>query len=230
MDDQDLLRVIARMGARRRAGKALLLLGLAAAFGALTYFIPGDPRDAGVGRMIGFSAAALVLAVAGVAMLMLSRTPRGAQAERLAEMWAERRQSRRRVEFLLFPVSLTLMLPGVIRAVSRAAGAPMRHLDIFILGAFVFFLVMFAIAVARGGLDRWKRGALDDELDRAFRGQALQLGYGILLIGVGALFILGLFRRDLAIELTPVIAAVGVAGPSVRLYMLDRSASAGGEG
>ena len=68
---------------------------------------------------------------------------------------------------------------------------------------------------------------LDDELSRELRSKAIQFGYVTLLPGVAGLFVVGLLNRNLAIELAPVLAAIGVAGPAVRLYWLERAAGAG---
>ena len=139
---------------------------------------------------------------------------------------AERLQSRRRRAFLIMPLSLILMLTGVIRATGHVMdGATMRHFEIFEVGCFLFFLGAFAFLIAGRGMGRWARPVLDDEVSRAFRGRALQFGYFILLPGVAALYVVGLFSRELAVELAPVLAALGICGPAVRLYLLERSAA-----
>ena len=138
---------------------------------------------------------------------------------------AEAQQSRRRIAFLLMPVSLACMLVGVVGAADHVMhGQPMRRVEMFSTGAFLFFLVAFGLLLAGYGIGRWGRSVLDDELSRALRARALQLGYAILLPGVAMLFIVGLFRRDLAVELAPIVAALGVGGPAIRLFLLERAA------
>jgi hypothetical protein len=119
------------------------------------------------------------------------------------------------------------MLVGVVgAAVHVMHGEPMRRVEMFSTGAFVFFLAAFGFILAGGGIiGRWARSVLDDELTRTLRARALQLGYAILLPGVAIVFVVGLFRRDLAVELAPIVAALGVAAPAIRLFMLERAAT-----
>jgi hypothetical protein len=42
-------------------------------------------------------------------------------------------------------------------------------------------------------------------------------------------FVVSLVSRTAAVDLIPVVTALGVAGPALRLFMLERAAGAGGD-
>ena len=225
MTDEDLLRIARRMGVRRKVGTATAVLGALAVMAGLTQLIPGDPGDSNPLRLIGFCGAGAVLLAAGAILIATSPIPAAANAGRVAMIRAEELQTRRQSAFLLMPLSLSMMLIGVLRATGHVAqGLPLRHVELVTIVSFCLFVVVFTLLLAGRGLDRWARPVLDDEASRQFRGQALQLGYLLLLPGVVALFAVSLFRRDLAMELAPILAALGVAGPALRLFWLERSA------
>jgi hypothetical protein len=195
------------------------------ALAGLTQLIPGDLGDDNPMRLIGFCAVGGMLAVLGGALLLASPIPAEAKVGRVAMLRAEHLQVRRQGAFLIMPVSLTLLLVGVSRATGHVVdGLPLRHLDMVSVFGFCLFVLLFALLLAGGGLDRWARPVLDDESSRQFRGQALQLGYLILLPGVVALFAVSLVWRNLAMELVPFLAALGVGAPAIRLVWLERSA------
>jgi hypothetical protein len=228
MADEELMGVVRRFELRCKIGNVLVLLGLIAALAAVIQLIPGDPADADPGLVFICWGVAAICVAAGLALRLFGgRMPPEAKTQRIAMMRAEQLQAKRQAAFLLMPLSLAFMLMSVVSAASKVAnGTPLRHMDMFTAGCFVFFLLAFTWLLAGRGLDRWARPVLDDELSREFRGRALQFGYFILLPGVAALFVLSLVRRDLAIELTPILAALGVGGPALRLFFLERSANA----
>ncbi len=228
MSDDEVMAAARRGEVRRMIGKMLFILGLVAIGAGATQFLPGDPADAGSARWMIFAAVAAVCLLAGVTLIVTGRVPPEARDGRVGMLRAERLQRRRQVAFILMPLSLVMQLSGVIRATDEIfAGAPVRHLDLFILGAFVVFVLLFGLLLGGWGLDRWARPVLDDELSRELRGRALQFGYFMLMPGLTALFIVGLFHPNLAIELTPILAVIGVGGPALRLFWLERSAGAG---
>jgi hypothetical protein len=229
MDDEQLLARARNSELRRKIGLALLMcaaLAAAAAAAELMPLGPVDPTDAHLWMICG-GVAAVALA-AGLALRFTARIPAEASTGRLAMVRAEQSQSKRQMAYLLMPLSLLLMLIGVVSATDRIVrGSPIRHDDIFTFACFLAFLIAFALLIAGRGLDRWAASVLNDELGRELRAKALQLGYAILLPGLAALFVVGLLNRDLAIDLMPILAALGVGGPAARLYWLERAAGAG---
>jgi hypothetical protein len=228
MDDEQLLARARNSEMRCKIGLVLLMCGALAAAAGVIELIPlgpVDPADANLWMICGGVAA--VAFAAGLALRLTARIPAEASTGRLAMMRAEQSQSKRQMAYLLMPISLLLMLIGVVRATDRIVrGSPIGHDDVFIVACFLAFLAAFALLIAGRGLDRWAASVLNDELSRELRARAIQFGYAILLPGVAALFVVGLLNRDLAIDLMPILAALGVGGPAARLYWLERAAGA----
>lgn len=228
MTEAEILGAVRRFETRRKIGKGLLAFGLVGAALIAVQFIPFVQRDDDATASMVIAAAAAISVAAGLALLFTGRMPEEGRSPRIAMLRAEQLQSKRQIAFLLMPVSLLFMLVGVVGAADHVLhGRPLRDVELFSIICFLFFLVAFALLLAGRGLDRWAKPVLDDELSRALRAKALQFGYLVLLPGVGALFAIGLYARDLAIELAPVLAALGVAAPALRLYLLERAANAG---
>jgi hypothetical protein len=226
MDDEQILAQAGRTELRSKAGLILVLVGAIAALAGAVEWIPTAPADKHLWQIC--AAVAAVAIAGGLALRLTARMPAEAKRGRLAMIRAERSQAKRQVAYLLMPLSLGLMLPGVVRATSRiAGGAPIEHIELFVVICFIAFLLTFALLIAGRGLDLWATSVLNDELSRDLRAKALLLGYAILLPGLAGLFVVGLLNRDLAIELAPVLAAIGVAGPALRLFWLERAAGAG---
>jgi uncharacterized membrane protein YqaE (UPF0057 family) len=227
--EAEILGAVRRFELRRKTGLILAMFGVVVGAIAAFQFVPGDPTDASPTETLAFGISAVVCFAAGIALIFSGRIPPEAKTQRIAMLRAEQLQSLRQQAFLLMPLSLGFMLVGVVGAAYHAMhGQPMRHVEMFVVAAFLIFVILFALLLSGRGLDRWAKPVLDDELSRELRGRALQLGYAILLPGVAVLFAVGLFRRDLAVELAPVVAALGIAGPAIRLYMLERAANADG--
>jgi hypothetical protein len=230
VSDSEILEAVRRFELWRKIGLALALLGVLAAGAMAVDLFPGDSSHLSQPVFLGGSLAAIMSIVGGLVLLRLGRLPDQAKTPRIAMLRAERLQGRRQLALLLIPVSLACMMPGVIEAAGHMAmGSAVTHRDLFVVAAFTTLLLLFAAAIAGRGLDRWARPVLDDELSRALRGRALVFGYAILLPSTAALFAVALVSRSLAIELIPVVAMGGVAGPAIRLYLLERAAGAGAE-
>jgi hypothetical protein len=229
VDDEQLLALAKRSELRRKIGLALLMCAALAAVAAVAELMPlgpVDPSDANLWMICG-GVAAVALA-AGLALRFTAQIPAEARRGRLAMIRAEQSQGKRQLAYLLMPLSLGMMLIGVVETTSRiAAGALITREELFTVTCFLAFLAAFALLLAGRGLDRWAAPVLDDELSRELRAKAIQFGYAILLPGIAGLFVVGLINRNLAIELTPVLAAIGVAGPALRLFWLERAAGAG---
>jgi hypothetical protein len=221
---------LSRLDSLRRAGRISLALGMVATLAALTRLIPGDEARPPIGLFVGFAVVAVLLLMLGAALLVSGRLPPEARSGPLALARAEQTGRRRQIAYLLMPLSLALQLLGVTQAARHAGeGLAPRRIEIFEVVCFLIFLLLFAVLIGGRGLDRWACPAVEDELAQAFRAQALRLGYVLLLPGLAMLVVLGLFNRTLALELAPVVAAIGVAGPAVRLFLLERAAGEGVE-
>lgn len=229
MTEAEIMVTVRRIDTRRKVGKAFLGFGSVIAAAAAVQLLPGDATHVGAMETIAFASAAAFCLIVGLSLVLSGRIPPEARTERIAMLRAEQLQGRRQLAYLLMPASLACMLMGAVGAASHVMnGQPMRHVEMFSVVAYVIFLLAFGFLIGGRGMDRWARAVLDDEVSRAFRGKALQFGYMILLPGVAALYLVGLFNRNLSVELAPIVAGLGVAGPALRLYLLERAANADG--
>ena len=230
MVDDEILALARRVDARRKAALAMALFGLVAVGAGLSQFSPGDPeRFSTLATALTIGGGAAVALIGGIVML-LSRAPIEARSGRLAMMRAEGMRAKRNVAFMLMPLSLGLMLMGVIHALNKTMeGGMVEHIEVFEVCAFIVFLVIFVAILSGQGLDRWARPVLDDELSRQIRAKALGLGYLVMAVGLAGLVAASLFDRNLTIDLIPVVAALGVGSASLRLFWLERAAGGDGE-
>ena len=183
-------------------------------------FVPGDPDHFSKTEFLAFGAAAIAFIAGGLVLMRLGRIPADAHTPRIAMLRAERLQGRRHIALMLMPLSLGFMLPGAIRAAGDVAdGRLVTHIDMFTAAAFTSFSLLFALMIAGRGLDRWAKPVLDDELSRELRSRAIALGYFVVLLGAAALFVVSLVSRPAAVDLIPVVMALGVAGPAIRLFI-----------
>jgi len=213
-----------------KTGRICIGLGLVAGVAALTQFAPNQAQAPDRAFFAGLdSLAVLLLALGGTLLAFRDRRPEPAVGL-VALARAEQAQNRRQMAYLLIPVSLALQLFAALRAARRAAeGLILTRIEIFEVACFLAFLLLFAALICGRGLDRWACPTIDDELAQAFRGQAMKLGYVLLLPGLAVLVIIGLIRPALALEVAPLVAVIGVAGPALRLFMLERAAGRGAE-
>jgi hypothetical protein len=230
MSETEILAVVRRFEWRRKVGLGMSLLGVVVAGALAVQFVPGDPDHFSRTEFLALGAAAAAFIACGLILMRLGRIPADARTPRIAMLRAERLQGRRHIALMLMPASLGCMLPGAIRAAGHVAdGRLVTHIDLFTVAAFTAISLLFALMIAGRGLDSWAKPVLDDELSRELRGRALAVGYAVVLAGVAALFVVALVSRTLAVELIPVVAALGVAGPALRLFLLERAAGGGGE-
>jgi hypothetical protein len=227
MMPEELTREVRKIERRRKAGIALTLVGVLACIAEIAQFLPGDPADRGALAEILIAALALTALLAGIALLAGSQLPAAARTRDFALLRAEAHQSKRERAFLLIPLSLLFLSISTVSSTVRILhGDALRHIELFSIGAFLFFLAAFTLLLAGRGMDQWAAPVLDDELNESFRSRAFRLGYLILLPGVALLFVVGLVDRTLALELSPLLAALGVAASAARLYWLERAATA----
>ncbi|HXQ10915.1 MAG TPA: hypothetical protein VN805_07945 [Caulobacteraceae bacterium] len=230
MTENEILGAVRRFEWRRKVGLAAILTGAVFAGAVAVQFVPGDPNHFTLVEFLAVGATAAILLVGGLVLMRLGRIPAEARTPRIAMLRAERLQTRRRLAFMLMPLSLVFMLPATVTAAAHvAAGRPITHIDLFTAAAFTAFSLAFALMIAGRGMNNWAKPVLDDELSRELRSRALAAGYAVVLTGVAAVFVLAFVSRSLAVELIPVVAALGVAAPAIRLFMLERAAAAGGE-
>jgi hypothetical protein len=229
MADDEILALARRVDMRRKFALMAVLLGLVVAGAGASQFTPGEQVEFSPLVLDAVFAVAGAMILIGGLVMLFSRTPLEARAGRVAMIRAERHRAKRNVAFLMMPVSLGLMLMGVVQALNRTVdGGPVGHIQAFEVCCFIVFLVTFVALLSGRGLDRWAKPVLDDELSRQIRARALGLGYLVMAAGLAGLVATSLFDRGLTIDLIPVVAALGVGAASVRLFWLERAAGADG--
>ncbi len=230
MADEEILALARRVDTRRKFALMGVLLGLVVLGAGASQFSPGYPVQFPPLLLQSLFGVGGAMVVIGGLVMLFSRIPVEARAGRLAMMRAERMRAKRNVAFLMMPLSLGLMLMGVIQALNKEGGPePLRHVHVFVIGAFIVFMLIFVALLSGQGLDRWARPVLDDELSRQIRAKALGLGYLVMAVGIAGLIATSLFDRTLTIDLIPVVAALGVGSASLRLFWLERAAGGDSE-
>jgi hypothetical protein len=92
-------------------------------------------------------------------------------------------------------------------------------------------LAVASAAVATFGvgfLRRRYRLAANDELVRALRARATQIGYILAMTGLSAAYLLDLTRSDLMIVALPAVLLIGVVAPSLYFLVAERNANVDG--
>lgn len=230
MSEHDLLVAARRRVRWRQAGTASCLAAGLAGLAAALRLVPGDAGDVGWLPSLALGGAAAVLALAGGLLLKRGRAPKDAQGGRIALLIAEDCRRKRAIAYVLIPVSLLLQLAGATEAARSAAlGRPLAHDELIFAAIFTLFLCAFALLLAGRGLDRLARPALDDELARAHRADALALGFGVFTATTAFLLLAALVDRAVALEAAPAAAALPIAATSIRLFLLERAADVGAE-
>ena len=87
--------------------------------------------------------------------------------------------------------------------------------------------VVPAIVMGWDGGSRQERKWLEDELSREWRGQAMAVGFVVLMAGVSGLYLLGLWRPDWAMLGLPIVMLGSGAVAGLRFAWLDRQGEAG---
>ena len=214
----------AQARARRFKG-GLLAVGLAAAAGAMGLVLAMD------GSAVEQRNALIVLAVAGAVAVVgavLAATARPNAETRSLDAGLSRRdreQRQRRATLFAMPFQVMFALVLGVPAVNRLLSDAPRSWDWVVAGLVVLWAWVIPAAVM--GWDVASRKAkkfLEDELTQALRGRAMTLGYVVLLAGVSAVYLLGLWRPDWAMIAFPFALAAGAVTPALRFALLDRAA------
>jgi len=141
MAEDEILALARRVDLRRKVALMAVLLGMVAVGAGLSQFSPGDPERFPPRVLEAVLGGGGLVILIGVVTMLVSRTPIEARSGRIAMIRAEGMRAKRNVAFMLMPLSLGLMLMGVIQALNRANGGNVEHIQIFVICAFIFFLV-----------------------------------------------------------------------------------------
>ncbi|WP_339933310.1 hypothetical protein [uncultured Brevundimonas sp.] len=203
--------------------------GLALASGLVLAFVPATEVPLPLwGVWTGLVLSAIALAVS-------IRTLRRAQPDgttdrlRAGEAHGDRLQRGRNhgLLYMLLPMALMLII-GMPAAWTLTTGqvAPGNWILWFTAPMAGLLPIVPGLTLAGIGtrLSPKMRRHLDDEQTQIHRRRALSLGYLIVLGGATGLYLIGLWRVEIAVTLVPLMLAVGVQAAAVRFVLLERKA------
>jgi hypothetical protein len=112
----------------------------------------------------------------------------------------------------------------------EGAGTAVRTVDHVKIGAWLVLSVVLLLALTTGGFwfkSREVRALLDDEVTRAHRAAALQLGFIVTMVAAFAFYLLIQFEPMSARDSIHLLVTIGIATALVRFGMLERRAHLG---
>lgn len=166
-----------------------------------------------------------LLLLASVWLLFLRFRPsKEALTDRIQRKRIDEFQGRFRIGLLLFIIVAGVECFGFGRQPSFAV----RNLYSQLL--FVFLLMMFAAAITfgQGWLSFRPHPSRDDELVRALRAQVTRIGYLLLMVALGAVYLVQLYRPELVSVAVRGSLFAGIAIPALSYLFLEWRAGRGG--
>ena len=141
------------------------------------------------------------------------------------------RLSRRRARMLpLLAVIFITQQAAYVTERYEGAGAAVRTVDHVKIGAWLILSVVLLLALTTGGFwfkSREVRALLDDEVTRAHRAAALQLGFVVTMVAAFAMYLLIQFEPISARDSIHLLVTIGIGTALVRFGMLERRAHLG---
>lgn len=112
----------------------------------------------------------------------------------------------------------------------EGAGAAVRTVDHVKIGAWLILSIVLLLALTTGGFwfkPREVRALLDDEVTRAHRAAALQLGFVVTMAGAFLIYGLASFEPVSARDAIHLLVTIGICTALVRFGLLERRAHLG---
>ena len=156
------------------------------------------------------------------------RTRPGADARRLGDSPGAVERAHRNRSIMLVLSPLFMLLFGLISldATGSLLAGEGTNMDRLMIGAVIAYAWLGPLIVlGRGGLTPSQRRLLEDELTRHHRATAAATGLVLLLAGVSAVIVTGLWRPEWAVRLAPLVMCAAGAATTLRFGWLDRKAS-----
>ncbi len=228
----DLLTRERRRQDRERLGVLVMVLGLVAGGVVLALGRSGLPG--------GETSDALLVAAAGVSIMAAITTLAfrpGKEARQLEALIGRRDQMQRGRNDRIYALSIAAwgMLAGSLAPLIRIAEGRADGSDVFFVATLPLLasLILMSVGGWTGfgkGRAREERKWREDEFTRAARSRAMALGFPLLTMAMGAVFLLGLYKAEWAVVAMPfgLIGAASAVG--LRFAWLDRQAEAGKDG
>lgn len=146
-----------------------------------------------------------------------------AAARKLAEAGGrrDREQRARALRLLVLPLAAAVVALGATTSGGDIVdGEPASH-AFSVIGAFVTLAIALpAMVMGWDGGARRARRYLEDELTRAFRARAMITGFWVLIGGVLVIYVIGLWRPDIAMTFMPLALWAGGATACLRFAQL----------
>ena len=212
-----------RRETRNGLGRFVMGLGVSLmAAGGLMRFDGPASHPAVATWMIGIGAP-----IALIGALWAWRNRAGEDARRLggsAEV-IERAHRNRSIMLTLSPLFTLLFAAISIDATGKLLSGEGDNMDRLMIGAVIAYAWLGPLIVlGRGGLTASQRRLLEDELTRHHRALAVATGLVVLMVGVSAVVVVGLWRPDWGVRLAPLAMCAAGAATTLRFGWLDRKA------
>lgn len=138
----------------------------------------------------------------------------------------ERAHRNRSIMLVLSPLFMVIFAAISFQATGNLLAGVGDNMDRLHIGAVILYAWLGPLIVlGRGGLTSTQRRVLEDELTRHHRATAVGTGLVVLMIGVSAVIVLGLWRPEWAVRLAPLVMCLAGAVTTLRFGWLDRKAS-----
>ena len=182
-------------------------------------------------------ALAVILAIMGVGVVVASVAwagrymPNGdtVRIENAKGGYRDSVQKKRAVSMALMPLtSMYLVYQGTLGAwhIANGQGDAQAWSMVGLSPIISVFLLLMVAGLDNRGDKKMKR-LLEDELTLSFRRDALNVALGVAMIGLVAIFGLGLWRPEAAVAALPGLMFVTASASALRYWQLDRRASGG---
>jgi len=180
---------------------------------------------------------AVILAIMGVGVVVASVAwagrymPNGdtVRVENAKGGYRDSVQKKRAVSMALMPLtSMYLVYQGTLGAwhIANGQGDAQAWSMVGLSPIISVFLLLMVAGLDNRGDKKMKR-LLEDELTLSFRRDALNVALAVAMIGLVAVFGLGLWRPEAAVAALPGLMFVTASASALRYWQLDRRASGG---
>lgn len=228
-DHEALIRAEHDRQRRNLIGSVSLGTGLPGSMLAFGFALSGEVQ--GLWFWVTIAGGLLSLGLLATAIRYLGRNEPSENARRLANVtpWFEKLQQGRThwmmyVFILIF--GLMPMCMGAAWDVVSGGGNLARAINAAV-GLVLISMPVMVLTGRDGSITPKMRKYLDDEHTQAIRTKAMTLGFVVMMIGVSALYLLALWRREAAVMLILPVMAIAAFIAVARFVLLERAAERG---
>ncbi len=209
----------------RRHKVALAVIALGAVLAGLGFAVWRDREPLGTIAAVG----GVVVLLAGLAMTWVFRPGEAAKRIQAEGGYRDRVQREQVSRIMIMPAAtLGLTVIGMSKAHDWLNGE--RDFGSGLLAAVIALNLLTLPVMVMGwdGGSRKLKRLLDDELTRAYRADAMTAAFWVLMLGVAAIYLVGLWRPEWTIVALPGLLWLAAATASLRFALLHRAADRDG--